>query len=743
MRMKMLMMGAVAMLTVAAGAQTVTERPWMDNTLPEAERVELLLKAMTLQEKIDQLNQVLLGRNSNPNNIDVSVGGTHKVGVPGSYLTQLCDPEIHNAFQRVAVDSTRLGIPAIYGFDVIHGLKTTFPVPLAQGASFNPALTKAGCAVAAEESMNVGIHWTFSPMIDVAHDPRWGRIVEGYGEDPYLTSVFGVAAVQGYQGDDPKNTLKQRNKIAACLKHFVGYGASEAGRDYFASEISHRELFDVYLPPYKAAVDAGASTLMSAFNDLSGTPTSAHPFLETEVLRNRWKFDGFIVSDWGSVTQLINQGHARDNKHAAELALNAGTDMDMVDKVYVTHLQALVKEGRVTEKTIDESVRRILRIKFRCGLFENPYANNLPESERFFKPESLAVAKQSAIESFVLLENKNDILPLDAEKIKTIALIGPAADDGREMLGSWIGFGESKRTVTLKTALEKTYGEKIKINYVKGFDYKKPATDFSEVVKAAETADVVIACVGESQAWSGENASRGGLFLPGNQNEMMTALKKTGKPVVSLLFTGRPLEIETVKANSDALMVVWYPGTEAGSAMTDVLFGKESPSGKLTVTFPNHVGQVPIHYRRRPSSRKAPLGHYIDMPTTPSYTFGDGITYTTFKYSELTLEPKKVEKGTRVKASVKVTNTGKRPAKEAVLWFISDPVATITRPMKELKHFEKQPLNPGETKTFNFEFTAGDVLSYPDHDGKPIFEPGIIHMMVADQKVTFEIAENP
>lgn len=708
------------------------ERPWMNPALPESERVELLLSAMTLEEKIDQLNQPHCGQNDNLNNIATSADGL-KFRPPGSYVCFLSRPELRNGLQRDAIEHTRLGIPIIFGFDVIHGCKTIFPVPLAQGASFNPALTKETSAIAAKEARLTGIDWTFSPMIDIANDPRWGRIVEGYGEDPYLTAVFGVAAVQGYQGDDPAITLKRPDTVAACLKHFVAYGASEGGRDYHYTSVPRNELFDTYLPPYEAAVKAGAATVMSAFNDLSGAPTSANRFLETDLLRGRWGFDGFVVSDWVSVGQLVNQGNAANGKHAAELALNAGTDMDMIDKLYLQHLSALIAEGRVSQATLDEAVRRVLRIKFRCGLFETPYAPIVPENERYFTPEAIDAARRCAVESFVLLENKNSTLPLSPERTKKILLIGPAADSKREMLGSWIAHADISRTVTLKAALERHYA----VTYIKGFDYKqKTEPDFAAISAAAQGVDVVIACLGETFDWSGENRSRGGLFLPGGQNELMQELKKTGKPIVSLLFTGRPLEIETVKACSDALMVAWFPGSEAGNALVDVLFGKESPSGKLTASWPRSVGQVPVHYRRRPPSRKSPIGDYVDMPTTPSYTFGDGMTYTTFSYSNLTVSATDVRRETRVSATIDVTNTGKVAAKEAVLWFINDPAATVTRPRKELKHFSKAEIQPGETQTFTFEFIAGEVFSYPDATGARIFEPGAIHLMAGNQKIT-------
>lgn len=738
MKLKMTLLGLVVggILTTAAEV----EKPWLDSTLTEGDRVEMLLKVMTLKEKIGQLNQSHFGRNSNPNNVTSTPPDAGK-GVSGSILYMSESPETRNALQRHLVTKSRLGIPAIFGYDVIHGLKTIFPVPLAQGASFNPALTKSGCAVAAEESCKVGIDWTFSPMIDIGHDPRWGRVVEGYGEDPWLTSVFAVAAVQGYQGDS-RADLKRPDKVAACLKHFAGYGASEGGRDYHYTSIPLQELFDIYLPPYKAGVDAGAVTIMSAFNDISGAPASANNFLETEVLRNRWKFDGFIVSDWASVVQLINQGFAKDAAEASERALKAGTDMDMVDGLYIAHLEKLVENGQLPVSVIDESVRRILRIKFRKGLFDNPYVTVYPETERFLKPEYRALAKQSAIESFVLLENKNELLPLDVTKVKTIALVGPGADDDDGMNGSWVGHGNPKDVITLKAALEKQYGSRIKIIYEKGCDYTAKTTDFTKVLNAAEQADVTIACLGEPHSWSGENRSRSGIYLPGSQNEMITALKKTGKPVVSLLFTGRPLELRTVKENSDAMMIAWYPGTEAGNALTDVLFGVESPSGKLTISFPEYVGQIPVHYRRRPPSRHSPIGDYIDGPTKPLYTFGDGKTYTEFKYSNLRLDRTVADKNTTIKATVTVTNTGKKAAKETVLWFINDPYATHnTRPIKELKHFSKSFIKPGESIDVTFEINAGTVFSYPDADGKMHFDAGDIHLMVGNLKTKIECVE--
>ncbi len=731
---KIFLATTLSSLAVTGYTSEKIAKPWLNKTLPEETRVELLLKEMTLAEKIKQLNQLVKGSDKNDNNVNMWYKSQTIDPENGSYLYASQSPEIRNTIQKMAIEKTRLGIPIIFGYDVIHGLKVIAPMPLGQSASFNVDLVEKVSATAAKESQRMGLDWTFAPMVDIAFDPRWGRIAEGYGEDPYVASRFAVATVHGFQGRNAKNDLQRPDKIAACLKHFVAYGASEGGRDYNFTAVTRNDLFNIYLPSFKAGVDAGAATLMSAFNDLSGVPTSANYFIETEILRNRWGFDGFIVSDWGSVVQLINQGYAKDKKQAAKLALEAGTDMDMVDKAYIENLAQLVKDNELAVKTIDTSVKRILRIKFRLGLFDNPYVKIYPENERYYDKEDLNTVRELAEESFVLLENKHKTLPLKEAEIKTIALIGPAADDAFAMLGPWRAHGDVKKTLTFKKALEQRFGDNIKIIYQKGCDYKKNNLKINtEIIKKA---DVTIICIGEDGKPSSENNSRSGIYLQGAQNELVKIAKQNSKKVVSLLFTARPLELEKVKANSDAMMIAWYPGSEGANALINVLFGKKAPSGKLTVSFPRYVGQVPINYNRRNPARRGNQGHYKDGSSTPLYTFGDGLSYTKFKYSNLKLSKNAVAKNEKSTATITVSNTGDVDAKEAVLWFITDPYATITRPRKELKFFEKKMIKAHQSVTYNFEIDPVKVFGYYDDNGKIIYDQGEIILQVGDQKAT-------
>ena len=600
----------------SAVAVEKAQRAWMDASLPEEERVDLLLKAMNEHEKIQQLDQLFIGKDANKNN-EVMNAEKLEGEVPGSYLFAGQSPELRNKLQRQAVEETRLGIPIIFGYDIIHGCKVIFPMPLGLSFSFNPALAEEGSSIAAIESARAGIDWTFAPMVDVSRDPRWGRIAESYGEDPYVASRFSEASVWGFQGRS-KDDLKSDKHIAACLKHFVAYGASESGRDYHSTAISNDDLFNTYLPPFKAGVDAGAATLMSGFNDLNGIPTSANHYIETEILRDRWGFDGFVVSDWESVTQLRNQGFARDARQCAELSLNAGTDMDMVSHAYTKHLAGLLEDGSVTQETLDTAVKRILRIKFRLGLFERPYVEVLPLEERFYAPEHLESARLAAHESVVLLKNEEKTLPVDSKEIKTIAIIGPAADDPRSLLGPWMAWGESDRTDTFLTAVKKRFGENVEVIYEKGTDLRKEGDDVDKeildrVAELAAKADLTILCVGEDGAHSSENHSIAKLELKGGQKKLLQAVRGKAKKLVTLFFACRPFLIEDYVNDSHAFVLAGYPGSEGGNALIDVITGDVSPSGKLTCAFPRHTGQIPIHYNRRNSGRTRGRGDYKDI----------------------------------------------------------------------------------------------------------------------------------
>ena len=706
--------------------------PYKDATLSIDTRVTDLMSRMTLQEKIAQLNQYTLGRNDNVNNLDEVV--TNIPGETGSLIYFGDDAELRNAMQKKAVEGTRLGIPILFGFDVIHGFRTVYPIPLALGATWNPELAGQACRVAAQEAYDAGIDWTFSPMVDIARDPRWGRIAEGYGEDPYLTSVFGAASVKAYQGDD----LSQPYNIAACLKHYVGYGASEAGRDYVPTEISRQTLWDTYLPPFEAGVKAGAATLMSSFNNISGTPGSANRYTMTDVLKEKWGHDGFIVADWNAVVQLINQGMAEDGKAAAMYAINAGLDMDMVDNLYMQYLEDLVAEGKVSEDRIDDAVRRVLTLKFRLGLFDNPYTEEKPESERILLPRSLEIAEQAAIESMVLLKNDSGILPLSADL--KIALIGPMAKNQADLLGSWYGRGRAEDVVSIFDGLKEVLGTEPA--YAQGCDFDSEIPGgFEEAVETASQADVVVLCLGEKRSWSGENASRSTIALPGIQEELLMTVRETGKPVVVLLSNGRSLDLTRISPAADAVLEIWQPGVMAGKAVASILTGESNPSGRLTVTFPYTTGQIPIYYNRRDSGRRGTQGLYQDIPSIPMYEFGYGLSYTDYEYGQLTVSADSFTVNDTVTASITVRNAGQMDGKETVQWYICDPYSTLTRPVKELKHFEKKLLKAGEEYTFTFEIDPAKDLSFVNADGERFVEAGDYYIIVKDKKVKITLTD--
>ena len=710
---------------LSAVAEDGTLPPYKDARLPVETRVEDLLSRMTLQEKIAQLNQYSLGSNDNVNNNGEQV----KVLPPeiGSLLYTADDAVSRNAMQKRAMEETRLGIPILFGYDTVHGYRTIYPIPLAQGASWNPELAGEACRVAGAESYYAGIDWTFSPMVDVARDPRWGRVAEGYGEDPYLTSVFGAAAVRAYQGDD----LSEPGNIAACLKHFVGYGASEAGRDYVYSEISRQSLWSTYLPPFEAGVKAGAATLMSSFNDISGIPGSANRYTMTEVLKRMWRHDGFVVADWHAVRQLVNQGMAPDDATAVEYAINAGLDMDMTDNLYMPHLEALVKSGRVSVERIDDAVRRILRVKFRLGLFEHPYTDIKSENERILLPESLDVAQRLAEETFVLLKNDAEVLPLKPGQ--KVALIGPMAKSRKDLLGSWHGRGREEDVVSIFDGLSEIVQE---LTYAFGCGFEgEDRSGFAEAVKVASEADVVVLCLGERYSWSGENASRSTIALPRIQEDLLMAVRKAGKPVVVLLSNGRPIDLSRISPAADAVLEIWQPGVMAGPAVASVLTGKTNPSGRLNVTFPYTTGQIPIYYCQRNPAREGSQGRYQDIPSTPMYEFGYGLSYTSYEYGPLSVSSDTFTVNDTVTATVTVSNTGDMDGKETVQWYICDPYSTITRPVKELKHFEKKMIPAGESCTFEFEIDPMRDLSYVDWKGDRILEPGDYYIIVNGRKV--------
>ena len=735
MRKKVLILGLCLLgVTHSLSSKDKKSIPlYKDAKAPIEKRIDDLISRMTLEEKILQLNQYTLGRNNNVNNV-----GEEVKKVPseiGSLIYFDINPELRNSMQKKAMEESRLGIPIIFGYDAIHGFRTIYPISLGQACSWNPGLVEQACAVSAQEARMSGVDWTFSPMIDVARDPRWGRVAEGYGEDPYTNGVFAAASVRGYQGDD----MSAENRMAACLKHYVGYGASEAGRDYVYTEISAQTLWDTYLLPYEMGVKAGAATLMSSFNDISGVPGSANPYIMTEILKKRWKHDGFIVSDWGAVEQLKNQGLAATKKDAARYAFNAGLEMDMMSHAYDRHLKELVEEGKVTMAQVDESVRRVLRVKFRLGLFERPYTPVTNEKDRFFRPQSMAVAAQLAAESMVLLKNDNQILPLTNKK--KIAVVGPMAKNGWDLLGSWCGHGKDTDVEMLYDGLTAEFGGDAELRYAMGCKPQgNDRSGFAGALDVARWSDVVIVCLGEMLTWSGENASRSTIALPQIQEELVKELKEAGKPVILVLSNGRPLELNRREPLCDAILEIWQPGINGARSMAGILSGRINPSGKLAMTFPYSTGQIPIYYNRRKSGR-GHQGFYKDITSDPLYPFGHGLSYTEFKYGTVTPSATKVKRGDKLSAEVTVTNTGSRDGAETVHWFISDPYCSITRPVKELKHFEKQLIKAGETKTFRFDIDLERDFGFVNEDGKRFLEAGEYHILVQGQTVKIELID--
>lgn len=735
MRKKVLILGLCLLgVTHSLSSKDKKSIPlYKDAKAPIEKRIDDLISRMTLEEKILQLNQYTLGRNNNVNNV-----GEEVKKVPseiGSLIYFDINPELRNSMQKKAMEESRLGIPIIFGYDAIHGFRTIYPISLGQACSWNPGLVEQACAVSAQEARMSGVDWTFSPMIDVARDPRWGRVAEGYGEDPYTNGVFAAASVRGYQGDD----MSAENRMAACLKHYVGYGASEAGRDYVYTEISAQTLWDTYLLPYEMGVKAGAVTLMSSFNDISGVPGSANPYIMTEILKKRWKHDGFIVSDWGAVEQLKNQGLAATKKDAARYAFNAGLEMDMMSHAYDRHLKELVEEGKVTMAQVDESVRRVLRVKFRLGLFERPYTPVTNEKDRFFRPQSMVVAAQLAAESMVLLKNDNQILPLTNKK--KIAVVGPMAKNGWDLLGSWCGHGKDTDVEMLYDGLTAEFGGDAELRYAMGCKPQgNDRSGFAGALDVARWSDVVIVCLGEMLTWSGENASRSTIALPQIQEELVKELKEAGKPVILVLSNGRPLELNRMEPLCDAILEIWQPGINGARSMAGILSGRINPSGKLAMTFPYSTGQIPIYYNRRKSGR-GHQGFYKDITSDPLYPFGHGLSYTEFKYGTVTPSATKVKRGDKLSAEVTVTNTGSRDGAETVHWFISDPYCSITRPVKELKHFEKQLIKAGEMKTFRFDIDLERDFGFVNEDGKRFLEAGEYHILVQGQTVKIELID--
>jgi len=714
--------------------------------------VDNLMKKMTLDEKLGQLNlpasgDIITGAGSN-NNIAEKI----KQGKVGGLFNIKSAQKIHDV-QQIAVEQSRLKIPLLFGMDVIHGYQTVFPIPLGMSCSWDMALIEKSARIAAQEASADGICWTFSPMVDIARDPRWGRVSEGSGEDTYLGSQIAQAMVKGYQGDD----LSKNNTILACVKHFALYGAAEAGRDYNTTDMSHIRMYNEYLPPYKAALDAGAGSVMASFNEIDGIPATGNKWLLTDLLRKEWGFNGFVVTDYTGISEMVDHGMG-NLKEVSALALKAGVDMDMVADGLLGTLKESLDEGKVTQQEIDQACRRILEAKYKLGLFEDPYRYcdvNRSKTE-VFTPENRQAAREIASQTFVLLKNDNQTLPLQNKK--TIALVGPLANNRENMPGTWSVAGDFAKSVSLLDGLKNALGNEANIFYAMGtnvvsdpqldarisifgkptkWDNRSQKEMIAEAVAAARKSDVVIAAVGESSEMSGEASSRSDISLPENQKELLEALLATGKPVVMVLFTGRPLTINWEKANIPAILNVWFAGSEAGDAIADVLLGKVNPSGKLSSTFPQNVGQIPLYYNHKNTGRPLPEGkwfskfrsNYLDVSNDPLYPFGYGLSYTTFDYKNLKLSDSSLTADDELKVSVDVTNSGNYDGAEVVQLYLRDMVGSVTRPVKELKGFQKIFLKKGETRTVEFTLTETDLRFY-NSDLKLVSEPGDFRVFV-------------
>ena len=707
-----------------------------DNNTEIENKVEALLQKMTIEEKLGQMNQL------SPWDFEELAARVRK-GEVGSILN-VVNPEEINNIQKIAVEESRLGIPILVSRDVIHGYKTIFPIPLGQAATFNPQIAEGGARVAAIEASADGIRWTFAPMIDISRDPRWGRIAESCGEDPYLSSVMGAAMIKGYQGD----SLNDPTAIAACAKHFVAYGAAEGGKDYNSTFIPERVLRNVYLPPFKAAVEAGCATFMTSFNDNDGVPSTANKFVLKDVLRDEWKYDGMVVTDWASAAEMINHGFCVDGKDAAEKSVNAGVDMEMVSETFIKNLKQSVAEKKVSMETIDNAVRNILRLKFRLGLFENPYVVT-PQTVKYADAH-LQIAKTAAEQSVILLKNDAQTLPF-TDKVKTVAVVGPMADAPYEQMGTWVFDGEKEHTQTPLKAIREMYGDKVNVIFEQGLAYSrdKNVSGIAKAVNAARRADVVVCFVGEESILSGEAHSLANLDLQGAQSQLIKSLAATGKPVVTVVMAGRQLTISDEVEVSDAVLYSFHPGTMGGPAIADILFGKVNPSGKTPVTFPRMTGQAPIYYAHNNTGRPAnptemlideiPVeagqtsvgcrSFYLDAGNSPLFPFGYGLSYTNFEYSDLKLASDKLTVDGEVNVSVNLKNAGKYDGTEVVQLYVQDKVGSVTRPVKELKAFQRVELKAGESKTVTFTLPVSD-LAFWRYDMTYGVEPGDFKLWV-------------
>ena len=735
-----LILVVVFVLATACSGQKAST---VGSTADIEKRIDQLLSRMTLSEKIGQMNQVSAGGDV------ANYAEALRNGQIGSILNEV-DPVKINEFQRICVEESRLGIPLLVGRDVIHGFHTIFPIPLGLAATFDPSLVEVGARIAAIEATAQGVRWTFSPMLDIARDPRWGRMAEGSGEDPLLDAAMAEAMVRGYQG----SMELDKTSMAACVKHFVGYGAAEGGRDYNSTFLTEKQLRNVYLPPFEAAVKAGALTLMTSFNDNDGVPSTGNTFILKDVLRKEWGFDGLVVTDWNSMGEMIAHGFGVDRKDVACKAVNAGVDMDMMTFGFLSHLEELVASGCVKESAIDEAVRHILRVKILLGLFEHPYVDVDAAASVQYAKENLDAARSTVEESVILLRN-DGVLPLDAENIRTILVTGPMADAPHDQLGTWSFDGDKNHTVTPLKALQERFPGKVL--YVPGLRFSREQRDrFDDVVAAARRSDVVLAFVGEEAILSGEAHCLADLNLIGSQSDLLAALKSTGKPVITTVMAGRPLTIERDLPNCSAMLYAFHPGTMGGPALADILFGDVNPSGKTPVTFLRTVGQAPLYYAHNMTGRpyagekmlseidleagQTSLGntsYYLDYGAYPLFPFGFGLSYTTFRYSDIAVDKMVYPKDGEISISFTLANTGERDGTEVVQVYIRDLVGSVTRPVKELKAFKREFLKTGESRRITYRIPVSDLAFY-GLDGEKKVEPGDFQLWVAGDSASGE-----
>lgn len=717
--------------------QAIEAQGWIVDQSPYREKADSILSLMTLEEKIGQMTLFtsdwdVTGPTMRENYREDIVSG--RTGAIFNAHTAAYNHEL----QRLAVEETRLGIPLIFGYDVIHGYKTIFPIPLGEAASWDLDAIELSARIAAEEASAAGLHWTFAPMVDIARDPRWGRISEGAGEDVYLGNRVAAARVKGFQGDD----LGKPNTVVACAKHFAAYGAAQAGRDYHTVDISDRVLRETYLPPFHAAIEAGVRTFMTSFNELDGIPASGSRYLLTEILRDEWGFDGFVVTDYTSIEEMVDHGVVHDFKEAGELALNAGVDMDMQSAIFYKYLEASLEEGKVTMAEIDQAVRRVLEVKFELGLFENPYRYGSPEKEKtlILSEPHLDAARDVARKSLVLLKNENRVLPL-AKDLRSIAVIGPLADSKQDMLGNWHAAGNADDCVTLIEGIRAQAGAGTRILHAKGCEASgDDLSGFAEAIQLAKDADVIVVAMGENGWMSGEAASRSEIGLPGVQLELAKSLAALNKPLVVVLMNGRPLAIPWVAENAPAILETWFAGTQGGHAIADVLFGDYNPSGKLPVTFPRKLGQVPIYYGMKNTGRPMDPNDkyttkYLDVANTPQFPFGHGLSYTEFSYGPVRADKEVFGMQDEIRVSTRLTNAGQMDGTEVVQLYVRDLVGSVTRPVKELKGFKKVFLKAGESKDVEFTLTRDDLAFYTA-DMNWEAEPGEFEIWIGGSSAT-------